>query len=252
MKIVALIRTLNEAHRIDECCQSYSEFADAVLIADGGSTDNTVELAMKYPKVQVREFTKKVECEGGIWRNPDGEHLNFLYQWGEDEGADWIVSQDCDQRPNFYLKRDIREIMSKTTRDFIMVTQIFLWKKTKYFPAMSNAEKVYYGNYPELKGKYSHGIWAWRANLGVRAIDKMPHYEFTIDGGETSILPEKLEMDETLDCPPYCFLHNGWETDEMVDKMINYYQRSMLIPVQAHPLDFCGKPEPIIKEWMFE
>ena len=251
MKIVALIRTLNETRRIDKCCQSYSEFADAVLVADGGSTDNTVELALKYPKVQVREFTKKVDCANGIWRNPDGEHLNFLYEWGESEGADWIVSQDCDQRPNLHLKRDVRSIMESTKKDFLMVTQIFLWKKTQYFPDMSRAVKVYYDHYPELRDKWSHGIWAWRASLGVRTIDKMPHYEFTIDGGKTSVLPETLEMDETIDCPPYCFLHNGWETDEEVNAMIKYYQTSGLIPAQAHPLAFCGIPQPL-EDWMIE
>ena len=249
MKLVALIRTLNEAHRIDACCQSYSEFVDDILIADGGSTDDTVGLALNYPKVQVREFSKKVECKNGIWRNPDGEHLNFLYDWAHEIGADWIISQDCDQRPNRYLKQDAKDIMETTDMNFILATQIFLWKKTQFFPDMSRLSKVY-DHRKDFGEGWSHGLWAWRASVNLRAIDKMPHYEFSVDGGETSMLPEDWEVNKSID-PPYCFMHFGWETDEMVDKMINYYRLSDLIPVQAHPLDFCGKPVPI-EEWMVE
>ena len=248
MKIVALIRTLNEAHRIEACCQSYSEFCDEVLIADGGSEDNTVELALNFPKVRVRPYHNRVECANGIWRNPDGPHLNFLYDWGREIGADWIISQDCDQRPNKFLKQDIRGIMEKSTRDFVMATQIFLWKNTHYFPNMSRTDTVY-DHVPAIHGKWSHGIWAHRASINLIVIDKMPHYEFSLDGTK-SILPETLEMDETID-PPYCFLHFGWENDAMVDKMIKYYRTSDLIPVQAHPLEFCGLPKPL-EDWMVE
>jgi hypothetical protein len=248
MKLVALIRTLNESHRIERCCWAY-QFCDEILIADGGSTDNTVELALKWPKVKVRPFTIRVECEGGIWRNPDGAHLNFLYDWAHEEHADWIISQDCDQRPNVHLKRDARKLMEETDRDFILATQIFLWKNTMYFPNMSLTSHVY-GHRPDLEGNWSHGIWAWRASINLRAIDKMPHYEFSIDGGKTSILPEKWEMDRTID-PPYCFLHFGWETDEMVEKMVKYYRDSKLIPAQKYPLDFCGHPLPL-EPWMVE
>ena len=239
MKVVALIRTLNEAHRIDACCKSYSEFCDQILIADGGSTDNTIELALKYPKVQVRNFPWKVECgDSGIWRNPDGQHLNFLYDWAHEEKADWIISQDCDQRPNFYLKRDVRDILSKTNADFLMGVQIYLWQKTQYFPAMSQAN-----------GEWMHGMWAWRASLNLIAIDKMPHYEFSLDG-KTSLDLDKYDKKEFID-PPYCYMHHGWETDEMVDKMIVYYRKSGLIKGQLHPLQFCGTPIPL-EEWMIE
>lgn len=241
MKIVALIRALNEENRIDACCQSYSEFCDAVLIADGGSTDKTIEFALKYPKIQVRDFPWKVQCgDSGIWRNPDGQHLNFLYDWGREEGADWIISQDCDQRPNLYLKQQAREIMENTDKEFILGVQIYLWMKTQYFPNMS-----------KIPGGWAHGIWAHNAKkVHLIAIDKMPHYEFSIDGGQTSILPDRANMAHLID-PPLCYLHFGWETSEMVDKMIDYYRKSGLIKDQKHPLQFGGNPQKL-ENWMIE
>ena len=230
-KIIACIRSYNEAERIEKCCQAY-QFCDAVLIADGGSTDGTVKIAMDQPKTKVKDYSVKVQCKNGIWRNPDGAHINFLWDWAREEGADWIISQDCDQRPNKFLKEQARQIMETTTKNFIMPVQIYLWKKTQYFPDMS-----YQG------GNWMHGIWAHRANLGMRVVDKMPHYEFTIDPVKTN--------DFTLVEPPACYLHAGWETDEMIEKMIYYYRNSGLIPGQLHPLHFCGKPKDL-EEWMIE
>ena len=103
-RIIACIRAYNEQERIEKCCQAY-QFCDKILIADGSSTDATVKIAMEQPKTVVRDYPVKVQCRNGIWRNPDGPHLNFLWDWARDEGADWIISQDCDQRPNLYLKQ---------------------------------------------------------------------------------------------------------------------------------------------------
>jgi glycosyltransferase involved in cell wall biosynthesis len=81
MKIVATVRTLNEESNIRKFCESYSQFADSILIADGGSTDNTVLLASEYSKVDVDYFMDVVECDGGFFRNPDGPHIQFLIDW---------------------------------------------------------------------------------------------------------------------------------------------------------------------------
>lgn len=240
MKIVALVRTFNEAHRIEKFCAAY-QFADEILVADGGSTDNTVEIARQQPKTTVRYFLEKVKCANGIWRNPDGRHLNFLYDWAHEVGADWVISQDCDQRPNANLKRDVRAILENSIKPFLMVTQIYLWKRDFYFPKMSRSEQ------PD---SWYHGLWAWKAEMNLRAIDKMPHYEFSIDGGNTSFDPTHTGMALKIN-PPYCFLHDGWETEEMVNNMVHYYRKSGLIPGQLHPLEFCGEPQTKL-DWMVE
>jgi len=239
MKIIAVIRTFNEAERIKKCCQAY-QFCDQILIADGESTDKTVDLAVKFPNVQVRTFTKKVECKNGIWRNPDGEHLTFLWDWAHYLEADWIISQDCDQRPNKFLKEQARQIMENTDKNFILPVQIFLWKKTQYFPHLSK-----HGGY----GEYMHGIWAHRTSTNLKVVDNMPHYWFTLDG-TTMFDPIKANDYEQVD-PPACYLHDGWDSDINVLKMVKYYRESGLIPGMNHPLHMGGKPIDI-EEWMIE
>lgn len=238
MKIAVTARTYNEEHRIEKFCEAYSEFADWILVADGGSTDNTVLLASKYPKVVVGHYPHKVECKDGIWRNPDGPHIQYLIDWAVDAGADWIVHQDCDQRPNKFLKEDIRDILSVTTEDFVCVTQIFLWGKDQYFPNLS----------AESSG-WMQGLWAWRANINLKIIDKMPHFEFSYDGVKSVDINKTGRQKYLL--PPYCFMHFGWETPEMAQRQVEYYRKSGLIPDASHPLNYGGSLAPL-KEWMIE
>lgn len=249
MKLAALVRSFNEEANIEIFCKSYAEFCDVILVADGGSTDNTVSIAQSMPKTIVRNYPIKVECANGIWRNPDGPHLNFLYEWAEEEGADWVVSQDCDQRPNKYLKQQARSIMENTKKDFIVAAQIFLWKGRDYFPHMVKCEYVH-PQLPALRGQWAKGLWAWRTRVHLRAIDKMPHFEFTLDG-KTSVDFNLPGLTEPAPAPPCCFMHFGWPDDEKVARMIKYYKDSKLIPTQAHPLQFGGPLAPI-EAWMVE
>ena len=235
MKIIATARSRNEERHIIDYCLAY-QFADEILIADGGSTDKTVELALQYPKVKVKNYPIQVQLKDGSFRNPDGPHVQFLVDWATAEGGDWIIHQDVDQRPNSFLKRDARSILSTMEKDFLQVTQIFLWDKEFYFPDLS-----FQG------GSWMQGLWAWRLSTGLKIIDKMPHYEFSLDGEHS------LDINKTnrhLDIqPPYCFMHYGWQTEKETQEHVDYYDRTGLIPGMNRPLQFGGKPK-FLENWM--
>ena len=238
MKIVATCRTFNEHKHIEQWCKSYSEFADVLLVADGGSEDNTVKIALEYPKVEVRNFSKVVTLKDGTLRNPDGEHVQFLVDWATELEGDWIVHQDTDQRPNKFLKQDARKIMEGMEKDFLQVTQIFLWGKDKYFHNLSF-----------MGGQWAQGLWAWKLSTGLKIIDKMPHYMFSLDGQEpTDINKTGRELNIQ---PPYCFMHYGWQTEQETQEHVDYYRRTGLINEMAHPLKFGGQPVPLL-DWMVE
>jgi len=237
MKICATVRTYNESSHIEKYCEAY-QFADEILIADGGSTDNTVELASKYPKVQIRNYPVTVKLRDGSLRNPDGPHVQFLVDWATEIGGDWIVHQDCDQRPNKFLKQDARKILSEMTKDFLQVTQIFLWGKEMYFPDLSR-----------WSGVWAQGLWAWRLSTGLKILNRMPHYEFSLDGVH-SLNVDKSGRNENI-LPPYCFMHYGWGSQEETFRHIAYYRRTGLIEGMQHPLQMGGRPEMIL-DWMEE
>jgi len=237
MKIVATCRTLNEERNIDAFCRAYSEFCDFLLVADGGSTDDTVERALQYPKVQVRPFDIKVTLKDGTQRNPDGPHVQFLVDWATEIGGDWLIHQDCDQRPNKFLKNDARTILEYAREDYLLVTQIFMWGNNQYF-----RDLTYRGNVP------MQGLWAWRLSTGLRILDAMPHYTFSLNGADMLDL-EKANHRKIL--PPYCFMHFGWPDEETTRKHVEYYKRTGLIEGMQHPLNFGGRPSPKL-EWMVE
>jgi hypothetical protein len=230
MKIIVCIRSYNEAKNIEKCCEAYP-FADKILLADGGSTDNTVSLVSKYANVEVRPYLNRVTLSNGITRNPDGPHINFLLDWADEEGADWVIEQDCDQRPNYFLKKDARRIFENTKKDFIQVTQLFLYGKDQFFPSLSASPN------------WMQGLWAWRASTGLRVIDHMPHFEFTLDGIHSLDINKSGREENIL--PPYCFMHYGWQSEEQVMKHIEYYRNSGLIPNMVHPKIFGGKLAPL-------
>lgn len=242
MKIVACCRAYNEEKHIKQFCESYQNIADLILVADGGSTDKTVEIAENIPKTKVIHYDVKVECKNGICRNPDGPHIQFLIDHAvEEEEADWIIFQDTDMRPNRYLKDGAREIfrmMDSFKKDFLMLTQIFIWQEKEYFPSMSFQN-----------GEWMQGLWAWRANLGIKIIDKMPHFEFSFDG-VNSIHFERLGNTLKIQ-PPMCYMHYGWENLEIANEHTEYYRKSGLIPGMVHPLKIGGTKVEIL-DWMVE
>lgn len=230
----------DEERRIVQFCQSYAD-ADKILVADGGSLDNTIEIAKTFPNVEVRNFTERWELENGYWRNNDSAHANFLFAWAYELKPDWIIYDDCDCRPNYLVKQDYRKILSETDKNFVMITRLYLWGMDKHFPFLAKPEVNH--------GYYEPSLWAWRGNIDFWTVDVPPAYTFRI--GDKAI--KDLHFDSTvLDLmPPYCLMHYSWDEEERVNEKLKIYRESGLIPEMKHPLEF-GGPLEDLPEWAHE
>lgn len=245
-KIIAIVRTRNEEKTIARYCRQHN-FADEILVADGGSTDNTVAIANIFFNVTVRQFTEEIELEKGYTRNPDYKHINFLIEWAEDEGADWIVLDDCDTNPNYALQRDARMFMkwaglrSKVYPKGcagVQAPQVFVRENNLWFPEM-----------------VSQRYWAWNANLKLRAYGKSPHYSLkALAEGDWGIGADGIFFDfdknDTIDLTfPYCRIHTAWETIEKTKRHEKMYRESGLDPICQLPTEFAGELAPR-EEWI--
>jgi len=232
IKVVATTRTRNEQRNIAYFCNSY-KFADKILIADGGSEDNTIQIASCYPNVEVREFSEKIYSKNGEWRNPRGVHQNFLIDWAMEEEADWMILDDTDCRPNAYLKQDYQSIMrNNPKKDFIYAVRLYIWGYDKHFPKLS-----------KLEDKWLYSIWAWRLNSGFRFKEDNPWLlEFD--------RPEKHKILE-LETPPYCLLHYPWKDENEVQRKMNFYNSMPESHDLDHPLEVFGKLEDL-PDWASE
>lgn len=238
MKIIAVVRTYNEEINIERFCKAY-HWADKILVADGGSRDKTKELASEFPNVSVRDYDVYIQMDNGIVRNPHGSHLNFLLDWAFiEEEADWVIQDDCDCFPNYFVKKNARDIMESTDKNYIYVTRLYLWKDQGHFPQLSH---------PNKSPDFVPSIWAWKNGVKLRyRSDKVSKEE---SHQELTFIPPEEEILKLM--PPYALLHNPWQDEDMVQRKLAFYRLSGQSINMKHPIEF-GGPLEALPEWAVE
>lgn len=94
--ISVVLATYNEEKNLPDCLESIKDFADEIIIVDGTSSDNTVEIA--------RKFGAKIE----ITQNHPMFHINK--QKAIDMATkDWVLQLDADERVTPALAKEIKE-----------------------------------------------------------------------------------------------------------------------------------------------
>lgn len=222
MKAVVICRTRNEARNIARFCEAHS-WADAVLIADGGSDDNTMDIAREFSNVQVSVFREKV-WNGEYWRNPHGKHINSMIDWALSEGADWIIFDDADCVPTLDLQRDIRGLLEDTDKQIVLLYRLYVWGSGQYFPALN---------------KPGQSLWGWHRDAGIRALDN----DWSHDIPHTWQPEQELKLQH-----PHSCLHYFSPDEATVKRKMDFYSGSGEIPGVQHPLKGCG-PVELLPDW---
>lgn len=236
MNIVVVVRTRDEEKRIGKFCEAYKD-ADTIIVADGGSIDNTVSIASQYKNVVLRPFNERVELNKGMWRNNDAAHANFLVAQAKTFNPDWVIYDDCDCRPNFLLKQDYRKILEETTENIVCAVRFYFWNTDEWFPQMSSPA-----------GNLEPTLWAWKGNLDFGFINVPPAYCFRINGNKVENLHAQTSVKDLY--PPYALLHYSWNEETVAYKIRNYAD-SGFIPGYVDPRQFAGPRRPI-EEYMHE
>ncbi len=235
MKIVVAVRTRDESRRIGAFCAAYA-WADSIIVADGGSADETISIAAGFPNVILRAFGERTPLKRGHWRNNDSAHINHLIRCAQEVSADWIVFDDCDCRPNYRLREEGRAILEGCEADVVMAVRVYLWGLDEHFPLMAKPA-----------GDWEAGLWAWRPSLDLWTVDVPPAWGFRIGSHLLSgEFPNPVRL-----MPPYCLLHYSWDDPSRVEQKVKTYRDSGLIPGQLHPLEFAGPLEPL-PDWARE
>lgn len=234
MKTVVIVRTRDEERNIERFCSAYT-WADKVLIADANSVDRTRELAKKFSNVEVRIFDNKKELQNGYSRNVHSDQINFLIDWAHEEQADWILFDDCDCWPNKILRESLPAILETTTFDYVFAVRLYLYKDEGHFPRLAQPIKA---------GVWETSLYGWRTTTGMRCLpdDDQCHQQFNFH-------PDKDKRENIM--PPMCLLHNPWQDDEMIDKKLNFYRESGLIPGMLHPMEIGKRILEPLPEWAY-
>lgn len=237
---VVIARTYNEAKHIERFCQKY-RWADQILIADGGSFDGTSRIARAHNKVQVRYFHPR-EWKNGVSYNPEGKHINFLIDWAIEEGADWIIMDDCDSCPTQALQEDARELLQHTSEDVLGVYRLYVYGVDQWFTRLTGGDPLPPVTY-DKDGKMVRwqGLWAWRAKLGLRWNEADPFVNELVDS-------ERM-ADGTFTWrllhPPYALLHYFCIDEQEVERKLELYRTLRETPQLKHPLKEYGPLAPL-------
>lgn len=215
MKAIVVCRTRNEARNIGRFCQAH-QWADSILIADGGSTDATLDIARTFPNVQVDYFPHKV-FNGDYWRNPHGKHINFMIDWALSEGADWIIFDDCDCVPALDLQQNIRGLLSDTDKKVVQLYRLYVWGSDEYFPKLNET---------------GQSLWGWRADVPVRALEDDP---WSHDIAPVWNAGDVLNLEH-----PHTCLHYFCPDEATTIRKLEFYRNSGEQPEALHPLKGCG------------
>ena len=227
MKIVVATRTRNEERNIVRFCLGY-RWADKILIADGGSDDETISIASSFCNVEVRCFNERVE-RNGYWRNPHGKHINFLINWAKEENVDWVILDDADCFPTRDLRLNSRTLFDRAEASgakAIFLHRLYIYLDKLYCPEMN---------------KPGQSLWAWRLDSGIVADERNPWDHVILN------VPKERYL---LDHPNSC-LHRYYPDEETIERKLKFYRESGQHPSMLHPLQTQGVMAELL-EWMRE
>lgn len=231
MKIVVAVRCRNESPNIERLLRGY-DFADHIVISDGGSTDGSfyaLSLAARlFPKIKLIQFKEQETVNGETW-NLDAPHMNFVINAAKELEPDWLIFDDFDCVPNVEIKNAIPWIFKSAAKNSPQINafRLYMWGEESYFPLMNN---YFDPNFASL--------WAWKPKeLDIRADESVRH------GTLVGLSDDKVSL-----MPPMCLLHKSWNPKTIRAKIRRYNALGLAM---EHPLKFAGKPE-VLPEWAVE
>lgn len=116
-KLSVALAVYNEESNLGACLESIKELASEIVIVDGGSTDETANIAAKYgAHVLVEE-------------NRSNFHINKQHAIDACTN-DWILQLDADERVSTMLLKEIKDIMGGDPK---VAADAYYLKRRNYF-----------------------------------------------------------------------------------------------------------------------
>lgn len=100
------LATYNESKNITQCLEAIKDIADEIIVVDGQSQDNTVELAKKFKQAKIISTTNKPMFHINKQMGIDACHGNWILQLDADE----IVTPELKNEIFSIIKKDPSEI----------------------------------------------------------------------------------------------------------------------------------------------
>ncbi|MDA1051118.1 MAG: glycosyltransferase family 2 protein [Planctomycetota bacterium] len=103
-RLTVIIPCKNEARNVRACIESVRDVADELIVADSGSTDETVAIARSAGGCRIIQREWRTACDFKNWALQQATH-------------DWILVVDADERVTPGLAKEIREVLTDPPRN---------------------------------------------------------------------------------------------------------------------------------------
>ncbi len=157
----------NESRNIGACIESFYAIADEIIIADSGSSDDTLEIAATYPKVRIIERDYRTSGDFKNWAIPQASHC-------------WVLIVDADERITSDLANEIvGELTTGPKSDgyWIFRDNHFMGHSQRYGDARRDAViRLFHRDRGRYEGPSDHGEINIATGLVGRLRNKMTHY----------------------------------------------------------------------------
>ncbi len=181
-QLTVLVPCKDECLNIRECIESFLSVADEILIADSGSTDDTLAIARKYDKVRIIEREYIFSGDFKNWAIPQAAN-------------DWVLIIDADERVTPELADEINQILAGQPEQ----DGYWIGRNNHYF-----GYRMYHGD-----ANTDKVLRLFKKQLG-RYIGPSDHGEVTISTGKVGALKSNFDH--------FCF----WDYDTYFRKFHRY------------------------------
>jgi len=125
MKLVAQIRVKDGILTIEECLNKLSDLVDEIVIVDNGSTDGTLEIYKKFPKIVDIAHTQGFD---------EGRDKRLELEMSKKRNPDWILWVDQDEIFEKSLKReDLEKYMQNPKINEVKFRMFNFWLSKTHF-----------------------------------------------------------------------------------------------------------------------
>lgn len=185
LPLTVIVPCKNEQLNIRACIESFVSIADEILIADSGSTDDTIAIAREFAKVRVVEREYITSGDFKNWAIPQAKH-------------EWVLIVDADERIKPELANEIQMELSRGPAFdgyWIYRENHFMGQRLNYGDAKSDRVlRLFKRDRGRYAGPSDHGEVHISSGSVAKLKEKMTHFSVW----EYDQLYEKIQRYSTL------------------------------------------------------
>ena len=233
--LVAALRVKNEAWILRFTLSCLSDFCDAIVVVDDGSTDDTVKILREFKKVK-KIFENRPVSEADMDEPRD---WNKLTQMATEIDASWILFLDADEMISKQFVPEIPNVMKQTEYDVVRFPKVTPWFDFYRYrsdlprfnhPALNVLNPILVRNLASLKWDNNRGgRLKLLAKRVLRGEKRLPNY------GRVYPIGVKSNFREALNFPSMHY--NFMDYNKILRKQIFYAIRERELRPDKNRLD---------------